>query len=107
MGASVVYVIYISIYNIFLNEATYSFLNWYRAPFWALVGCIAVTLYQYMAMGIVVYYSRRKLRNAAIARWYEKPKDPLPLANTEDDEEFIPDEWTDDGFGFMKKTFKN
>jgi hypothetical protein len=82
MGCSVCYVIYISIYNIFLDEATYSFLNWYRAPVWAMVGCIAVTLYQYMAMGIVVYFSRHKLRTAAIERWYEDPKEPLPLPET-------------------------
>jgi hypothetical protein len=107
MGGSVCYVIYISIYNIFLDSATYSFMNWYRAPGWAMVGVIAVTLYQYMAMGMVVYYSRHKLRTAAIDRWYDEPKEPLPIASTVEEEEFVPDEMLDDGFGFLKKKFTN
>ena len=60
-----------------------------------------------MAFGIIVYYSRRKLRNAAIERWFEEPEEPLPPEFQDDEEEFVPDDREDDGFGWLTRKLQS
>lgn len=75
-GINLTYVLYISIYNESLTTKTYSFMNWNQSPFGAATGFIVIACYQFLTYYCMVLFSRRKLRYAQLAEYFEVPEVP-------------------------------
>ena len=60
-----------------------------------------------MSFAIIVFYSRRKLRYAAIDRWFEEIRDAPKLPDAPTEPDFVPNELEDDGFGFLRRKLQS